>query len=107
MQLLLVKVHHVVIDFSLAHHLIFFFFFTLVIVFFAFNLLVFLFFWLRLFLNLLFHSFDTLVLNFVLIAFLIFTLHRILVDLVHVLLLLLDGLRDSNLLLRIKLVEIL
>ena len=54
------------------------------------------------------HSFDAFVLHLVLLFHLVFVFsHLILVDLVHVLLLLLDGLGNSSLLLGVKLIEVL
>lgn len=55
--------------------------------------------------NLLLHSFDAIVLP-VLVIFVIFLLHAILVNLVHVLLLLLEGLGDGGLLLWVEFVEV-
>ena len=59
-------------------------------------------------LDVMFHTFDAFVLHLVLLFDLVFVFsHLILVDLVHVLLLLLDGLGNGSLLLRVKFIEVL
>jgi len=111
-KLFLVDFDHVVLAFfTFAHHL--FLFALVVIIFITFFdhvaiRVVILILLIVFFFDLLFHALDALILDIDLLAFIfLLNLHLVLVDLVHALLLLLEGLGDSSLLFRVELVEIL
>lgn len=99
MKLLLIELDHFLVALSISHHL--FFALVIIVVLITLHLISFI---SILPFDLLFHTFDAVVLDVDLITVLVL-IHSVLIDLVHVLLL--DGLSNSGLLLWVKLIKVL